>query len=723
MKYWIIDNKGYDAKITQRGKLITLSNGLISRAIDVEKGTVAITNEEQNYKLFDKTIQLQMINSGKSNDIQLTINGKVIDFYSYFLYDSNEQISPIADIDYTPTNDMTEEICYPPIGKAIKLKYISADLDAYVIYEIFNGLPVICKRLHILNKTNNQIKINQYVLDYLHISEENYSRIYVETNYNGGCMLNNNRRLSASHNGTALSVGFDLGPNAVVDPKQTFIGLRAYMLAHTSTYYEQKMIEVKQMYRKICPWVLDSPLIFHVLSDKENKLKKTIDMVKNANFDMVIQSFGSGVNIESTNEKYKQSHRKIYDYAHSKGLRIGGYTLAIVKNYRPVKGKERNTSDKSKIMRCLATEWSEEYWKNILSFYDSTGADSIEIDGPYHFLECNGGESHLHKGLEDSKYLQWRLSNELLYKEFRKKNVYINTPDWMFLNGTNKCGIGYEEIAFSQHRQAQLICARIYNYKGTFNKIPSMAWSFVPIDTYHGGGANAKFSPLKKNINDYEWTVFQHVMSGVLPCFRGKKLYDCDKTLQVIRKWSTFYKEFKHVLNGTTIHFLPPKINPKNSTRTTGLDAILNVISYGDTRGILAVFNQTDNAISQQIALPLYYANLAKSKYLPTPHPDSGITQVTHPVFGKYPPTFPISEEKEIVKTNAVTATVSPIIISESNISLPATTAIIGKACFAQEGKNQVVVDINQNSDALIDIHLQPMSYTYFIITPYKKID
>lgn len=705
--YWVISGEKHRSQIGVDGDVITLENGLISRTVDVKKGTVSLKNQEQNREYLNET----------GNDIEITIDGKAIDFYKDTEFVKAERIATIADVHYEPTKCATKKMPYPAKGEGIKLIYEDANFQYHVIYEIFDDIPVICKRLHIVNKSGRNVVINRYANDVLHIAEKEYSMFYGETSYNGGCALNSNRTLSVRYENGVLRMMFDVGPDADVNSGETFTGLRSYELVHTAKYYEQKMIEVKQMYRHIAPWVLESPFIYHILSDNSFRLRKAMDEISEIGFDSLIQSFGSKVNLESRRDGYLKKHKDIYDYGKSKGLGVGGYTLAIVKNYRPVRGPECNVyaDPKGKIMRCLATEWSKQYWKDIFNFYDATGANAIEIDGPYHFYQCEGGETHLHKGLSDSRYLQWKISTEDVFKEFRKRNVYINTPDWMFLNGTNKTGIGYEEIAFSEPRKHQLISSRIYNYKGTFGKIPSMGWSFIPLSVYHGGGKAASFAPLGKNLFDYEWSVFQHVMSGVLPCFRGKRLFDDDKSKAMLKKWVAFYKKYKYVINGTTVHFMPPIIDENDKGRTKDLDCILNVVPDGEVRGVLAVFNQTDREIEKAIKVPLYYANIVKVDEIPAPYKGSSITEVKNPVYGEYAPPYTVETEKEAEGTESQWYGRSQVVGHEEIREL-ARTEIIGEAEFVKEEKISETVSVDSNADAELYVKLKPMSYTYYII-------
>ena len=92
----------------------------------------------------------------------------------------------------------------------------------------------------------------------------------------------------------------------------------------------------------------------------------------------------------------------------------------------------------------------------------------------------------LQKGVADSRWVQWRIITDF-YKWCRGRGVYLNVPDWYYLSGSNKTGMGYRETNWSLPRAQQIIHARQNIYDGTWQKTPSMGWMFVPLVEYHGG--------------------------------------------------------------------------------------------------------------------------------------------------------------------------------------------------------------------------------------------
>ena len=77
-------------------------------------------------------------------------------------------------------------------------------------------------------------------------------------------------------------------------------------------------------------------------------------------------------------------------------------------------------------------------------------------------------------------------------------------------------------------RAQQIILDRQNIYDGTWTSTPSMAWTFVPLVQYHGGGAAATLEPLKDHLDAYKAHMDQNYGSGVQACYCGNRLYDAD---------------------------------------------------------------------------------------------------------------------------------------------------------------------------------------------------
>ena len=60
---------------------------------------------------------------------------------------------------------------------------------------------------------------------------------------------------------------------------------------------------------------------------KPDAVRLAIDQCAEVGFEMVFMTFGSGFNIESEDPEYIATIKELTDYAHSKGIQLGGYNL------------------------------------------------------------------------------------------------------------------------------------------------------------------------------------------------------------------------------------------------------------------------------------------------------------------------------------------------------------------------------------------------------------
>lgn len=710
MKYWVLDDRDYKSQIVVKDSKAVISNGLVSRTIEFEG---CKTSSYQNLQSDTELI------SDVCSDFAVSVNGKKY-FGSSFNFIEAQEVPCSERVPFKRTDTMTKNCVYPPEGKAVILKYGNDELNLLVEvrFEIYDGIPVIMKQLTVKNTGAETITIDNIYTDILKITE-NRDTVFVDSDYDSstdflGLELSKYAKHYARYQYDFLEVAPEFRMNIKVGAGEEAESIVAFELLFGAEYYEQRLIEVKTMYRKIAPWCTDDVLFFHLISNSSRAIRKAVDQCAEIGIEMIIQSFGSGVNMESGRKSYLERIKKAYDYGHKKGIRMGAYTLAYVKNYRPVRGDEALNHDGSHICRCLATEWSQKYMKDVLRFIDETGADAVEIDGPYGMLMCSGGKTHLHEDFTDSQYKQWKMSVVDWYKEIKKRGVYINAPDWHFLNGTNRICVGYEEIAYSERRQEQLITSRIYYYKGTFSKNPAQGWGFLLLNVYHGGGDQAKFFPTEKDSFDFDWALAQITASGVWPTIRGKKIYDSETGKEIFKKWVTIYKKYRNVLNGITVHFMPPRIDTDNPSRTTCIDAIMNLLPEGDTRGFVMFFNQTDEERCETIKLPVYYTGLTSLEKPPVPFPNTKNSDVSYPLYGAEIAPLVIKARNGEARTYITDEKVIDKEIPEMSEAYLTDRKII----ISQEDKKPEVFSIDSNGNVECKIILPPMSYKWYVMHP-----
>ena len=234
------------------------------------------------------------------------------------------------------------------------------------------------------------------------------------------------------------------------------------------------------MYRTLAPWTQENPILMHVRKADRASVKAAVDQCAEVGFEMVIMTFGSGFDAESEDANYIAELKELAEYAHEKGVELGGYSLLASRSIdaendviHPEMGEPGGAIFGQS--PCLGSEWGEDYFRKVEALYATTGLDIFEHYGSYPGDVCASTTHPGHAGLADSQWRQWQLITRF-YHWCRAQGIYLNVPDWYFLNGSNKNGMGYREVNWSLPRDRQILLARQNIYDGTWEKTPSMGW-------------------------------------------------------------------------------------------------------------------------------------------------------------------------------------------------------------------------------------------------------
>lgn len=366
---------------------------------------------------------------------------------------------------------------------------------------------------------------------------------------------------------------------------------------------------LRRAYRMLAPWVTESPLMLHLTSVDPVVVHRAIDQAAECGYEVVIFSFGSGLNMEDASESNISRFKAFADYAHSRGLRIGGYSLLASRHIDDENDAIDPKTGKPGGMRfgfspCLLSRWGLEYFESVRRFFEETGFDLLEHDGSYPGDVCASTAHPGHTGLADSQWRQfWKIAE--FYRWCRSRGIYLNVPDSYFLQGSNKTGMGYRETNWSLPRAQQHVHARQNLYDGTWEKPPTMGWMFTPLVEYHGGGAEATIEPLSSHLDDYRQHLWNNLGYGAQACYRGPRLYDTATTRDMVVEAVSWFKKYRSILESDVIH-----VRRADGRR---LDAVLHVNPLLETKGMLVVYNPADEEVSEEIEVPLYYTGLTET--------------------------------------------------------------------------------------------------------------
>jgi hypothetical protein len=521
---------------------------------------------------------------------------------------------------------------WPPKGVGLTFVYKHSSLpgvEVTVHYELYDGIPTLMKRISVTNHTGKPIRLNTFKSEVLGLVEgqsevdsiSNWVLPNIEAfsdfSFNGMTSVGASKVIHWNPDpdyGTQVSYTLEtpcvmvssppLGPNYLIADGATFDSHRTYELIHDSSDRERKTLGLRKLFRAFAPWSTENPIMLHLTTTEPKAAHLAIDQAAECGFEMVIFSFGSGLDAEDVSPENIAKYKAFADYAHSKGLQIGCYSLLASRHIDDANDAINAKTGKPGSMifgfsPCLQSQWGIDYFKHIKTFLEKTGFDLLEHDGSYPGDPCASTTHPGHEGLLDSQWKQWKEIADF-YAWCRERGIFLNVPDWYLLTGSNKTGMGYRETNWSLPRDQQPIHARQNMYDGTWMKAPSQGWMFVPLSEYQGGGAAATIEPLKDHLEVYGLHMASAFGFGVQACYRGPRLYDAPETKALVIRMVTWFKKHRAILESDLIHV----------RRADGrdLDVALHANPALDEPAMAVVYNPTNHAITRELTLPLYYA-------------------------------------------------------------------------------------------------------------------
>ena len=647
---WLLKDSAFEANIfrSQKGEELIIANGLIRRSFRLtpNAATIAFDNLVTGENLLrgvkpEAEIMIDSVKyavgglTGQPNYAFLRkewLDSLKADPRAFQLkdYQISSAKAPFA---WKQVRHHAPDAQWPPKGVRLTMEYAhptNEKIGISVHYELYDGLPVLVKWLSIHNGTDKSFVINDFTSEIIAAVEYGSSvetreynvpppNIHVETDFAFASMNARDANHHVVHwesdpdyasqvnylrqTPCLLKVSPELGPAYRLNAGETFASFRTFVLPYDSYDRERQGLARRRMYRKLAPWTTENPLMMHARFADWEKVKIAIDQAAEVGFEMVILTFGSGFNIEDDSPEYLQQMKQYADYAKSKGVEIGGYSLLASRKIGD--GQDvvlpEGQSPTFGNSPCIGSEWGQTYFQKLYRFYEKSGFALLEHDGSYPGDPCMATHHPGHEGYEDSRWKQYQVISGF-YRWCRSKGIYLNIPDYYYMAGGNKCAMGYREVNWSLPRAQQLIHTRQNIYDGTWNKLSTMGWMFVPLTEYHGGGAAATIEPLSEHMDHYQNMIMSNLGAGVQACYRGPRLYDSPETLAMVKAQVDWYKKHREVLEGDLIHL----------RRADGqdLDYWLMVNPKANEKGALVVFNPLDEPLTREIRVPLYYTGL-----------------------------------------------------------------------------------------------------------------
>lgn len=529
---------------------------------------------------------------------------------------------------------------WPPPGVAARFDYAlpsedpqsSPSIRVSVHYELYDGLPAFSKWITVHNGSDRELTVDRFTAEELALVEQaswvetrpgvelpRPDYLHVETDFAFGGFNPPNANRHVVHWRTdplyTTQVNYQLqtpcrlvveptwGPAQQVAPGQQFESFRVFELVYDDGNRERRSLALRRFYRRVAPWVTENPITHHLLTNNAARVREAIDQAAVVGFEAIILSFGSGFNMENRDPDFLQTWREVADYAEQHGIELGCYSLFSSRKVAAEHMIVSPPGEQPTHGQCPAvtSPWGQEWLTTVRDFFEQTGFDQFENDGPYPGDVDVTPRPPLQQGQLDSRWVQWHHTAQL-YRDLRRRGVYINAPDYYYLNGSNKCGMGYREVNWSLPRAQQVIHTRQNIYDGSWNKTPSMGWMFVPLSQYHGGGAAATIEPLRDHLDHYRRMLQSNLGMGVQAHYRGPRLFDGPATQQLVQQQVAWFKQYRDILESDLIH----------GRRADGrdLDWVLHVNPQLEFQGMLCVYNPLDQDVTRELRPDIYYTGL-----------------------------------------------------------------------------------------------------------------
>ena len=545
-----------------------------------------------------------------------------------FTYRSHRTVPITRTVNWKRRRHASAE-AWPPKGVCLEVTFTSdkpelAGIEVIVRHECYDNLPAFGKSFTIINRSGRDIRLNEFEAEILAITEHDTANLEVK---NIAEQSRNIFYCSSLENTLTPTFSYmkdpdytsqvdyrsqypillvskpPLGPYKKIADGEEFTSYTAHLLLFDEYDRNRRMLQIDRFYRTLAPWTTENPIFVHIISTDYDKLKTCIDQCVEVGFEMLILSFGSGLNMENASPENIAKFKKIADYAHSRGIELGGYSLLAS---RSIDADNNVIADRIIFGNspCLGSEWGQKYLENIRTFIRETGFDVLEHDGSYPGDTCRSEKHPGHECYEDSQYTQLTAISEL-YGWCKENGVYLNVPDRYYLSGNNKCGMGYKEVNWSLPREQQVILARQNIHDGTYDKLPSMGWMFVPLTQYHGGGAAATIEPLCEHLDHYRMMLNNNLLAGVQAAYRGHRLYDTEETKAMVQDSIAVYKKHRAIFESPAVKIRRPD--------GRDFDGYVHVNPELDEKGMLVLFNPLNEEITRTIRVPLYYTGLSET--------------------------------------------------------------------------------------------------------------
>ena len=334
------------------GKLLILDNGLIRRTWRLEPNGACVA--------FDNLMNGQSMLRSIRPEARVTINGVAYDVgglvgqpnHAYLTPEWLETMTsdpaamqlvgfevgqPTERLAWGRVRHTAPQAVWPPKGIALRLDFVPSTkqptgVRVSVHYELYDGIPALSKRITVRNESGETVSVDRLTAEELAIVEyANWvetregvdipppEMLHVETDFAFGGFNHENANRHVVHWRTdplfstqvnwtrdtpcRLVVEPTYGPAQDIEAGEEFTSFHVFELVYDGSDRERRGLALRRMYRTLAPWITENPITHHLINSDPQVVRRAIDQAAEVGFEAVIMSFGSGFNMESTDQR------------------------------------------------------------------------------------------------------------------------------------------------------------------------------------------------------------------------------------------------------------------------------------------------------------------------------------------------------------------------------------------------------------------------------------
>ena len=417
--------------------------------------------------------------------------------------------------------------------------------------------------------------------------------------------------------GPDITFGGMTGPGTLVTPDTPFESIGVRVLLHDTTDWERQGIATRRMQEVLAPQLMESPL-YTMITDISSTaaFRLAITTAAAAGFEYVLVGFGAAgycgmCQDQIGNTTWVAWFKEQVEFANSLGLGVGAYTLMQHNAWGesvPRAEQVLNRDGTRGGIACFATEWHAMYRKSVIDFAKTVGLYSIETDGQYEGAACadEGGDHH-HNGLAGSWHAQTQATAEFNIA-LKYNGIYQTGADAYFWSGANKWNHADTDAGYALPSVwERLSVGRDYVFDSTTTRLHSSGM--------YGIGDIASdcraLDPIPGRLQCIDFALASFLGQGVVSDVVARVLWEptdpqASQIQAIFSNWSAFFSKHRAILtSAASLHIVRPT--------SRSYEAIAHLLAdlSAPERAFVTLYNPTSSAISDHVAVSLYYAGLS----------------------------------------------------------------------------------------------------------------